>query len=148
MRAWERLCFVLETAGPQTTGALGHVEGIGQNVRGIKREAERNLADGLVILSYETWEEDPKMGLPRLREWATYELVSRERAEAVRLMHQSIGETNRRVIAERRRALDRPRRRRRVGGRSRFEIRPGGDPRFGPRVPAPARQPALFGEGR
>ena len=39
MARWERMVFVLYHRGPHTTGALGHIYGIGQNVRGIRREA-------------------------------------------------------------------------------------------------------------
>ena len=50
---------------------LGHIVGIGQNVRGIRREADRNLAGtGWQIQSKPTIGEDGKR-LP----WATYELV-------------------------------------------------------------------------
>jgi len=43
MSHWERLVAVLESQGPKTTGELGHIRGIGENVRGIRREADRNL---------------------------------------------------------------------------------------------------------
>ncbi len=66
MRNWERLVWTLYQRGPMTTGALGHVYGIGENVRGIRREADRALAKyGLYIKSERT------EGLPN----ATYRLA-------------------------------------------------------------------------
>jgi len=57
MARWERLCSVLDERGPMTTGALGMVKGIGENVRGIRREADRNLARyGMKIIAEETHE--------------------------------------------------------------------------------------------
>ena len=151
MANWERLCFVLETRGPQTTGALGAITGIGQNVRGIMREANARL-EGMTIVSYETWEQNSETSLPRLREWATYELVAREQAEVALLMHRRISETNRRVLRERRRALVRGRRR--TGGtnsRPFVPERPRPDPRFGVRTPpvvVAQTQRRLFHAGR
>ena len=70
---WERLVCALERGGPQTTGKLGHMYGIGENVRGIKVEANRHLARyGLSIKSEKTRELDLHGG----RIWnATYRLV-------------------------------------------------------------------------
>ena len=55
MSHWERLVHVLERDGPQTTGALGHIKGIGENVRGIRIEANRGLARyGMFVESEKT----------------------------------------------------------------------------------------------
>jgi hypothetical protein len=96
--AWRFLVRVLETCGPLTTGQLGHVYGIGQNVRGIKREADVGLSSDRVIISYETWVKNPDTGLPMYVSWATYELVPATEAEAVLAMHRRIGATNRQVL--------------------------------------------------
>ena len=73
MTHWERLVCVLERDGPHTTGALGHIRGIGENVRGIKIEANRNLARyGLFVKSEKTTTLDAE-GKPIPN--ATYRLV-------------------------------------------------------------------------
>ena len=70
MALWERLVVTLHRDGPTTTGMLGHIVGIGQNVRGIRREADRNLAGtGWQIQSKPTYVDGKRMP------WATYELV-------------------------------------------------------------------------
>jgi len=43
MSRWERMVFVLYHRGPMTSGALGHIYGIGENVRGIRIEANHGL---------------------------------------------------------------------------------------------------------
>ncbi len=71
---WRFLVRVLETCGPMTTGQLGHIYGIGQNVRGIRREANAHLrAEGKQIVSEPTYDADGKR-LP----WATYRIVHTE----------------------------------------------------------------------
>ena len=74
MAHWERLVSVLERDGPQTTGQLGHIKGIGENVRGIKIEANRNLARyGMFVKSEETKTLDAEgKRIPN----ATYRLVN------------------------------------------------------------------------
>jgi len=134
--AWRFLVRVLEICGPLTTGQLGHVYGIGQNVRGIKREADAGLPSERVIVSYRTWVENPQNGLPMHAPWATYEVVPESEAEAVLLMHRRIDETNQQVLA----AYREQHRRRRVYRAPGSEIR-----RERQRVASPA--PALPGLG-
>ena len=43
MSRWERMVFVLYHRGPMTSGGLGHIYGIGENVRGIRIEANHGL---------------------------------------------------------------------------------------------------------
>jgi hypothetical protein len=69
MPKWKVLVEYLREHGPTTTGALGHVYGIGENIRGIRREANRNLAGRGYIRSDETFGPHGER-LP----WATYRL--------------------------------------------------------------------------
>ena len=71
---WRFLVRVLETCGAMTTGQLGHLYGLGENIRGIRREAQANLRrEGRDILSETTIDEQGNR-LP----WATYRLVNLE----------------------------------------------------------------------
>jgi len=76
MTRWERLVHVLERDGPQTTGALGHIKGIGENVRGIRIEANRGLRPyGMSVESEPTTDLDAdRKKIPN----ATYRLVNPE----------------------------------------------------------------------
>jgi hypothetical protein len=69
MPKWKVLVEYLREHGRTTTGALGHIYGIGENIRGIRREANRNLGTSGRIVSEVT---RGKFGerLP----WATYRL--------------------------------------------------------------------------
>jgi len=67
MKHWERMVWVLHLHGPTTSGALGHVRGIGQNVRGIRAEADRGLAPHGLYVERERIE-----GVP----WKRYRLAS------------------------------------------------------------------------
>lgn len=73
MPKWQRLCAVLESEGPKTTGELGHIKGIGENIRGIRREANVHLRTmNMEIISETTWKRDAQ-GEPIAN--ATYRLV-------------------------------------------------------------------------
>lgn len=74
MPKWQRLCSYLELHGPTTTGVLGHQKGIGENVRGIRREACANLrgrASSIRVVS-----------IPTGKPWRLYRLVD---ARTIRL---------------------------------------------------------------
>ena len=80
---WQFLVRVLREQGPMTTGQLGHIYGIGENVRGVCREAITHLkAQGLTILSEPTYEEVD--GRRVRRAWATYRLVPIRMVEPLR----------------------------------------------------------------
>jgi len=69
---WAHLVDALRS-GPKTTGELGYIRGIGENVRGIRREADRNLTRiGFHIEGEETEQRDAA-GEPIPN--ATYRLV-------------------------------------------------------------------------
>jgi len=83
---WECLVWYLYQHGPNTTGVLGHVYGIGENVRGIRREADRALAKyGLYIKSHKT------EGLPN----ATYRLASLALRKALQRTEAVLAEAQR-----------------------------------------------------
>lgn len=70
---WQFLVRVLQENGPQTTGALGHIYGIGENIRGIRREANASLlreGSSLRVVSRRTKTEDGSRP-----PWRTYQLV-------------------------------------------------------------------------
>lgn len=97
-KRWQRLVDVLRANGPMTTGALGHVYGIGQNVRGIRIEANAGLAR---LGRPERIDSKPTYeivdGRRVRRAWATYRLVNVELVPHL--------ERTDRVIAERRRKV-------------------------------------------
>ncbi len=126
---WQFLVRVLRECGPMTTGQLGHLYGLGENIRGIRREAQANLRrDGWDVKSEPTFDEDGNR-LP----WATYQLVNLELQPHLQRTEEQ--------IAEKRAALGgRPSER----GNPRPPSRPLPAPGFGPGPRAKPRQGVLL----
>ena len=72
---WAHLVDALR-GGPKTTGELGYVRGIGENVRGIRREADRNLRQIDFSIESEETEQSDASGDPISN--ATYRLVDQQ----------------------------------------------------------------------
>ncbi len=92
---WACLVDALRS-GPKTTGELGYVRGIGENVRGIRREADRNLRRIDFSIESEETERRDAGGEPIPN--ATYRLVDLElqrhldrTAEEVRRRKEQLG---------------------------------------------------------
>ena len=90
-------CLVDELrSGPKTTGELGYVRGIGENVRGIRREADRNLRR--IDFSIESAETEQRDAAGEPIPNATYRLVDQQlqrhldrTAEEVRRRKEQLG---------------------------------------------------------